>query len=213
MPKENKMLFKQMLTMQDHLNSVTIEDWQQQNLPWKTAIITETAEALEEMKASWCWWKESKNNVENYSNELVDVFHFLLSLGLQDFTIPTLTKEIEENLFTKFSSSSLQEDSTYFIQKVCLYTPTLPNYISLLEVFFVLLNYSNVTSIENLFKRYTTKNALNIIRQNNENYKRDWNGVPDSKAVATIASTIPITEDFYDIIKLTLQKYYSLKVK
>lgn len=47
----------------------------------KRAIIDEVGELNHELKATWCWWKDTQKPVDNLKvlEELVDVWHFVMS--------------------------------------------------------------------------------------------------------------------------------------
>lgn len=49
--------------------------------PYRLAILDELGELNHELKAEWCWWKQSQKPVDRDKvlGELVDVLHFVLS--------------------------------------------------------------------------------------------------------------------------------------
>lgn len=66
---------------------------------YKFAIIDEIGELNHEIKAKWCWWKESQEpvNWDNVLVELVDVWHFVLSFTnfRTNFDVMELSDAIE----------------------------------------------------------------------------------------------------------------------
>lgn len=77
--------FMNMLQMQFETDLLVMRKMQMLVPPsvdeYKFAIIDEIGELNHELKAKWCWWKESQEpvNQENLLMELVDVWHFCLS--------------------------------------------------------------------------------------------------------------------------------------
>jgi dimeric dUTPase (all-alpha-NTP-PPase superfamily) len=72
-----KTKMQQIVTMQDILNERTVPGWREANLDWDTAILVETAEAID--SCAWKWWKHQEPDIENLKVELVDLLHFVVS--------------------------------------------------------------------------------------------------------------------------------------
>ena len=69
-----------MLELQDSMNSKVRDDWREQNFEWYRAIWIECAELLDHH--GWKWWKKQQPDVNQIALELVDIWHFGLSLLL-----------------------------------------------------------------------------------------------------------------------------------
>ena len=69
-----------MLDLQDSMNSKVKDDWREQNFEWYRAIWIECAELLDHH--GWKWWKKQQPDVNQIALELVDIWHFGLSLLL-----------------------------------------------------------------------------------------------------------------------------------
>ncbi len=74
---------KQMMETQSRVNILTRgDDWYEQGLDWRLAISQETAELIDSF--DWKWWKKMSVDTENAEIELVDIWHFVLSLMIEE---------------------------------------------------------------------------------------------------------------------------------
>jgi len=90
----------QMLSMQDAMNSRVSETWRDNNYEWYRAIWVECAEMLDHH--GWKWWKHQEIDIPQVQLELVDIFHFGLSLRLMaggtiEEITTTLSAELTQN--------------------------------------------------------------------------------------------------------------------
>ena len=69
-----------MLKLQSEMNTKVHADWRQQNFEWYRAIWIECAELLDHY--GWKWWKKQTPDVDQIALELVDIWHFGLSILL-----------------------------------------------------------------------------------------------------------------------------------
>jgi len=69
-----------MLELQNDMNSKVHADWREQDFEWYRAIWVESAELLDHY--GWKWWKKQTPDVDQIALELVDIWHFGLSLLL-----------------------------------------------------------------------------------------------------------------------------------
>jgi len=77
---QDKML--KCLQLQDEINKRINKKWAKERTEedFLRAIWLETAELMEELP--WKWWKKTETDYDNLQIEVVDIFHFLLSLIL-----------------------------------------------------------------------------------------------------------------------------------
>ena len=73
---------KEMLNLQDKINKKVHADWKTQNFEWYRAIWVECAELLDHY--GWKWWKKQIPNTGQIQLELVDIWHFGLSILLME---------------------------------------------------------------------------------------------------------------------------------
>lgn len=81
--KENLVkVFKKILEYQDELNSIINPNWKNEitDKQYAIALISELNELLE--CYNWEWWKKKDINLNNAKIEVVDMFHFLLSINI-----------------------------------------------------------------------------------------------------------------------------------
>lgn len=77
-------LIKEMLQMQAKLDEAIMKEYGLDEIDEEKlclAILDEVGELTHELKGNWCWWKKTQPLVdkEKVLEELVDVWHFLLS--------------------------------------------------------------------------------------------------------------------------------------
>jgi len=206
--------FKEMLELQDKFNERTVQDWKSKELDWTTAILTETAELLD--STPWKWWKDGVRDYQNYKVELIDIWHFIMALGLERWNSSYLTVKYELQ-YAYFDESEVLEDITtqdrikMFLKHVLLYDENLDEqqYNSAIFVLFSLMEDIDML-VDDLYTGYTTKNVLNILRQNNGykegTYIKTWNGKEDNEVVFEIASA---EDRNFDELYKVVQEHYT----
>ena len=70
-----------MLRLQDDMNTRIHPEWRAQGNAWYRAIWVESAEMLDHY--GWKWWKQQTPDLEQVRLELVDIWHFGLSILLE----------------------------------------------------------------------------------------------------------------------------------
>ena len=70
-----------MLEMQDAMNRKVDEDWLDKNREWYRAVWIECAELMDHY-GGWKWWKASSPDTEQVVLEIVDIWHFGLSMQI-----------------------------------------------------------------------------------------------------------------------------------
>ncbi|WP_445365948.1 dUTP diphosphatase [Microbulbifer sp. ANSA001] len=194
-----------MLTLQDEINTVVNENWRAQNFAWYRAIWVESAELLDHY--GWKWWKKQQPEIDQVKLELVDIWHFGLSLELQqgspEKVAETMLGEIEKGLrapgdfrenlesFTLNTLASKQFDLGGFAQ--LLADVAMP--------------------FAELYQRYVGKNVLNRFRQDNGykegTYIKNWAGREDNEHLAEITGQLdPSAADYSGQVYCSLQERY-----
>lgn len=163
--------FKNMLELQEKLNNETNGiEWKKgltkegKVINWYTCIYMECAEFIGSF--DWKHWKKGKNDYENAKIELVDIFHFLLSLVLIQ------SSEYEEEAFRLdllCSKFAFKESNTLQIcekARVLLHASSAnePELGKMLMAFFALCECVKL-DLNELYKLYMGKNILNKFRQ------------------------------------------------
>ncbi|MDD3462526.1 MAG: dUTP diphosphatase [Sulfurospirillaceae bacterium] len=227
----SKEYLKEMFALQQRLNDETNgigwENGYTKNnrmINWKRCIYMESAELIDSF--SWKHWKNINKDIdwENAVVEIVDIWHFVMSLALEDYKTNhrgDIDKLVEDVLdvqgfedFTKEPldcNSTPQEELINDIEAIIHETTgfQLELFDGLLKRFFGLARKCGV-NLKILYTFYVGKNALNKFRQENGykegHYQKIWNGKEDNEVMMGI-----LTKDesiSFDDLYAKLQEAY-----
>jgi dimeric dUTPase (all-alpha-NTP-PPase superfamily) len=199
----------QMLQLQQQLNDATNgENWEAgvtkngKTIDWKRCIYMECAEMIDSF--AWKHWK-SINQEPDWANlqiEVVDVWHFVMSLALQEYRndFRGSIDELAMNVSQTVAYQALGEPSNGFetpdvlmakIEEVMLDALVREGFDleKLLQNFFELTRMSGL-DIAALYRLYVGKNILNQFRQDHGykegSYIKEWNGQEDNVVMKRI---------------------------
>lgn len=205
----------EMLKLQQELNDATNgEGWENgvtkngKIIDWKRCIYMESAELIDSF--AWKHWKaiNKEPDWENIKIETIDIWHFVLSLLLQEYklqelgSIEDLAKEIvEQDGYTTFSSLDYRPEADHYeiIQMVehMMYDVLKPEGFdldALVRDFFVMALHCGV-NLQTLYTLYIGKNILNSFRQDHGykegTYIKTWNGKEDNVVMQDIMAKNP----------------------
>lgn len=197
-----KQQIKTMLELQDSMNSKVHSDWRTQNFEWYRAIWIECAELLDHY--GWKWWKKQQPDIDQIALELVDIWHFGLSILLLK---GHSTEQLSELLVNSFSSVT---DSGDFPSDLETFTAnTLINKDFDIAGFALLMKGINM-DFDQLYVGYVGKNVLNFFRQDHGyqegSYHKQWGGKEDNEHLVEIVSkldtsSITFSDDLYQEMK------------
>ena len=86
-----------MLQLQDDMNSKVNKDWREKGFAWYRAIWVECAEMLDHY--GWKWWKKQTPDIEQVTLELIDIWHFGLSiLLLEQVNADAISQQLQNAL-------------------------------------------------------------------------------------------------------------------
>lgn len=238
----NVNILKEMFQLQEKLNKNTNgKEWKNgltnkgKVINWERAIYLEVAEAIESFPFKH--WKsiEQQPDWDNLEIELVDIWHFLMSLLLElDFTnyeeIKKLfqlgydktevldinkTWKLEEHQKINEVVKELETLMTITLylnkNKKLLDNTNLINVISdLIVAFSSNLRYYNI-SYNTLYKKYIGKNVLNQFRQDNGylegSYIKVWNGEEDNVVMTRLLNEENLSFDtLYNNLKIKYEE-------
>jgi len=222
----NKLLC--MLELQQKLNDATNGNgWEKgvtkhgKKINWRRCITMESAEMIDSF--GWKHWKSiaQETDYENLQIEIVDVWHFVMSLVLE-FTYNNGAETIEELAERMFKTPEYQklmsETALQFGNDDILMTkienvmrlsliPVSPEMIgALIEEFFELA-YLGALNVTGLYRLYVGKNILNQFRQDHGykegSYIKIWNGSEDNAVMKSAWEANPdMTPDgLYEALK------------
>ncbi len=196
-----------MLELQDGMNRHVNADWRQQNFAWYRAIWIECGELLDHY--GWKWWKKQTPDIEQVTLELIDIWHFGLSIRLlEDKPLDVLATEIAAQLEQVGEVGNFSEDLEAFT------ADTLVTKGFNVAKFATLMAGIDL-SFDALFKGYVGKNVLNFFRQDNGykdgSYLKVWSGREDNEHLVEVLDALNGDEaDFKDAVYQGLAERYQL---
>lgn len=215
-------LLLEMLNMQQALNDATAgKDWELgytksgKLISWQRCIYMECAELIDSF--AWKHWKNinADINTQNLLVEVVDIWHFILSLLLlqnklhQNQNLKELAQRIAATpgfKLLEMTPPNVNDENPYEIMNEIerlIHATSTKNSSSneILEIFFSVAFKCGV-SFKALFSCYIGKNVLNSFRQNHGykegSYKKIWQGKEDNEVMSQIlASGTSSAEQIY----------------
>jgi dimeric dUTPase (all-alpha-NTP-PPase superfamily) len=192
----------QMLELQQELNDATNglgwEDRLTRNgkiIDWKRCTYLECAELIESYP--WKHWKniDARPDYANIKIEAVDIWHFIMSQGLEDYkrgdlgSIETLANNINGLAnFSQFSSETKEHFKDYYEQiavvEVLIKILFCGGSTEKLMSAFIEVAMQSGLNLDALYKLYVGKNILNKFRQDHGykegTYIKIWNAEEDN---------------------------------
>ena len=195
---------KEMLDLQNKINEKVHPHWREQNFDWYRAIWVECAELLDHY--GWKWWKKQSPNQAQIELELVDIWHFGLSILLSNYDIEKSISLISEGMIDQRGSGKFRENLEDFTSN------TLQTRSFDLKRFNQVMNDVGLT-FEKLYVGYISKNVLNSFRQDKGyqagTYIKDWGGIEDNEYLIRLASKMdPKSENFSSELYTLMEKEY-----
>ncbi len=206
----------QMLTLQQELNDSTNgKGWEEgltkngKVIDWKRCIYMESAELIDSF--AWKHWK-AINKAPDWDNikvETIDIWHFVLSLLLQEYKVNGLgsiedlaAKIVSKDAYKAFSDSEAKTDDEDFYGVIkmveqMMYDVLKPEGLDLdrfiTDFFTMALNCG--VNLQVLYSLYIGKNILNRFRQDHGykegTYIKVWNGEEDNVVMQSIMANSP----------------------
>lgn len=194
-----------MLALQDKMNAKVHEQWREQQFPWYRAIWTEGAELLDHY--GWKWWKKQAPDIPQIQLELVDIWHFGMSIYLQkgnDYA------SIAEEIAAQWNTPLPESDFRLVIED--LVSHALSAHALSVALFCAAMRQTGL-SFDDLYRQYIGKNVLNFFRQDfgykQGTYIKVWNGREDNVHLAEIlASENAQADDFQTRVYAALKARY-----
>ncbi len=195
----------QMLSMQDAMNSRVSETWRDNNYEWYRAIWVECAEMLDHH--GWKWWKHQEIDVAQVQLELVDIFHFGLSLRLM---VGDTVETIASSLASELTQGT--DESDFKIALESLASDAVTNKALNANAFTDCMRLMNM-DLNELFRQYVGKNTLNFFRQDHGykdgTYIKIWHGEEDNEVLAELVKTLDASaSDFQQQLYAALETKY-----
>ncbi len=217
-----------MFKMQDSINEVASggENWREKDKPWYRAVFMETAELMDQ--CGWKWWKKQEFNGQQAQLELVDIWHFGMSIILQNMSREHfihhkndrkenqhLKEDFENTLDHKAIKlvatvlslrNTMRFKKTFILERLEIFAQETLKNADIFDVKgFAELMYMFDLDFSKLFALYTAKNALNHFRQENGyasgHYVKVWDGLSDNEHLMNIIHRLNWSDSrlFYEV--------------
>lgn len=195
-----------MLELQNAMNSRVNENWAEQHFAWYRAIWVECAELLDHY--GWKWWKKQTPDANQVKLELVDIWHFGLSiLLLESPDHEAIAQLVDQQLADAKPSGDFREDLEAFTLST-LQTKKFD------VAGFGALMAGVELGFDELYTRYVGKNVLNFFRQDHGyqdgSYRKQWGSKEDNEhLVEAVAELDHRRPEFKDDLYQALQHRYA----
>lgn len=196
---------KQMLTLQNAMNSRVSSTWRENGYEWYRAIWVECAEMLDHH--GWKWWKHQEIDVAQVQLELVDIFHFGLSLRLMNgANVDDISNELSAELLQTTDETdfkiALENLASSAVSDRTFNAVALADCMRLMQM-----------DLTELFRQYVGKNTLNFFRQDHGykegTYIKIWHGEEDNEVLANLVNSLDETAgDFQQQLYSALEAQY-----
>ena len=196
-----------MLELQNEMNAKVHADWRQKEFEWYRAIWVECAELLDHY--GWKWWKKQTPDVDQIALELVDIWHFGLSLLLlSGDSVETISNRVIKDFDGQQGSDDFAIDLEEFTAQ------------TLMTKEFDIAGFARLMDgikmdFETLYVGYVGKNVLNFFRQDNGyqdgSYHKQWGGKEDNEHLVEIVAQLDTAaatfkDDLYSQMQSTYQR-------
>jgi dimeric dUTPase (all-alpha-NTP-PPase superfamily) len=196
---------KIMLELQDKMNSRVTSNWVNENHEWYRAIWLECGELVDHY--GYKWWKHQDSDMDQVKLEVVDIWHFGLSMQFDGRSIDQIAMDmIEEIKYQELDILSVLDATEVLAEKILITRQFKLQY-------FWQLMFSVDLNFDQLYQMYIGKNVLNFFRQDNGykegSYKKVWEGKEDNEHLIDIQSEISVEETNYSqLLYEQLQERY-----
>ena len=194
-----------MLAMQDAMNEKVHENWIQQHFEWYRAIWIEAAELLDHY--GWKWWKKQEPDREQVALELIDIWHFGLSILLSEGSDYEI---IVQQIVNDLKPRKGEVDFRLNLESFALETLKTRNFD--LSGFATLMEGIELDFNE-LYRTYVGKNVLNFFRQDHGykdgTYVKVWSSKEDNEHLAEVIADLDDSRsDFREAVYNALSSRY-----
>jgi len=155
----------------------------------------------------WKWWKHQEIEVAQVQLELVDIFHFGLSLRLMS---GASVNDIANQLAVELTQKTAETDFKIALENLASAAVSNKSFDAIaLADCMRLMNMD----LDELFRQYVGKNTLNFFRQDHGykegSYIKVWHGEEDNEVLAKLVSTLdPSSTDFQQQLYAALEAKY-----
>lgn len=182
-----------MLSLQEKMNQKVNANWREQGFEWYRAIWTECAELMDHY--GWKWWKDQPADIEQSKLELVDIWHFALSIFLSEHDdeaeiVRRIEADWHENNSDQHFRELLENFTLDVLQTKSFNTKGFCNLLVALDMPF-----------DELYRIYVGKNVLNLFRQDHGyqdgSYRKLWQGREDNEHLVEVANSLDVSDELF----------------
>ncbi|WP_456382072.1 dUTP diphosphatase [Persephonella sp.] len=218
----------EMFRLQEELNRKINENWREirSKEDFARATWIECAELVDSLP--WKWWKKQQADMENVQIEVVDIWHFVMSYILMDYSV----EEALESKPVKMFIMGVNEDFRNIDiegEKINHYLGETDRYRKIIYLaervaesflrqdenegaFFFGLLVKNTISMDRLYLLYVGKNILNHIRQEkgygSGNYRKNINGMEDNQYLFQLVSQVSGRKELEEKIRQLFEEIH-----
>lgn len=208
---------RDMLRLQNDINALVDPNWLAAGHCWSRAILVETVEAIEHH--GWKWWKHQEMDRDQLVMELVDIWHFALSLALSenpDKTHDELAVAIIQTAGypapIEFNGITYHLGSLDLLKKLDLMAGLAAAGDFSPKLFSEIMQDLSFSG-DDLYRLYVGKNVLNGFRQENGykegSYRKVWDGREDNEWLTEIMLSLnPKDLEFIQKLRTALSDQY-----
>jgi len=196
-----------MLALQDEMNLRVDDDWREREREWWRAIWIECAELMDHY-GGWKWWKHSACDPEQVMLEIVDVWHFGLSIRIAAHeTLDAAAAGIADELARPARFATFHDGVEALAR-----TALVEHDMAFSVVPFLLEDIGR--GLDELYASYVGKNVLNIFRQDygyrDGSYRKTWaDGREDNEHLAEIVAALDLgVDDPRPLVRAALEARY-----
>lgn len=193
---------REMLRLQDSVNTKINTDWINAGHQYSRAILVEAVEAIDHV--GWKWWSKQIPKTAQVRLELVDIWHFALSIFLIDSSgDQEAAAQVVHSAWTSAKVDPLvaglaMKEPSNLLEKL--------ERIAGVAAFgrFDLTMFRSAAddvglSFEQLFREYVSKNVLNHFRQDHGyksgTYTKIWSGKEDNEHLLDVLNSLQVPAD------------------
>jgi dimeric dUTPase (all-alpha-NTP-PPase superfamily) len=199
-------MIEDMARLQEAHNREVAEDWRLRGFEYYRAVWVECAELLDHF--GWKWWKQQTPDAEQVKLELVDIWHFGLSILLRE---DVDLAEVAERFHARLGEP--RPETAFRTDVEALAAHSLQTHGFSVDAFLDCLNAAGMDVLA-LYRAYMGKNVLNSFRQRNGyrdgRYRKTWAGREDNEhLVELVAELDPAADDFAEALYAALETRYA----
>lgn len=198
--------FTAMLAMQNRMNIKVHPEWIRQNFAWHRALWIECGELIDHY--GYKWWKKQTPEMEQVKLEIVDIWHFGMSMLFDGSSV----EQIGADLVADLKASTVPKRGVLEATEELATSVLATRKFSIVD-FMSMLDSADM-SLDDLYIAYVGKNVLNFFRQDNGykegTYIKNWAGREDNEHLVELVQQLDSAAgNFSDQLYKALDKRYN----